>query len=193
MNNVWVLLHLAREGLGVARMPHFLCREHLASGALQTVLPEWQPVGYPVHVLLPSRRYPSPAVRALLALIEKHQARPLRRGSRRKPGRRPGSWSPVGRLATVPPAIANGAGMKIEHPYLLFLGDAPDQLAAKTAQRHRGLAPGLVPRPAAPAGLQGRSRLPDMTVAEAAAKGARTMIVGVANRGGVLRPTWVAH
>ncbi len=24
--------------------------------------------------------------------------------------------------------------MAIEHPYLLFLGDAPDQLAAKTAQ-----------------------------------------------------------
>ena len=23
--------------------------------------------------------------------------------------------------------------MKIEHPYLMFLGDAPDQLAAKTA------------------------------------------------------------
>ncbi len=26
------------------------------------------------------------------------------------------------------------AVMAIEHPYLLFLGDAPDQLAAKTAQ-----------------------------------------------------------
>jgi DNA-binding transcriptional LysR family regulator len=74
VNNIWVLQHLAREGLGIARIPHFLCREHLASGALQAVLPEWQPAGYPVHVLLPSRRFPSPAVRALLAVIEKHQA-----------------------------------------------------------------------------------------------------------------------
>ncbi len=74
VNNIWVLRHLAREGLGIARIPYFLCREDLASGALSTVLPSWQPTGYPIHVLLPSRRYPSPAVRALLALIEQHQA-----------------------------------------------------------------------------------------------------------------------
>lgn len=74
VNNIWVLRHLALEGLGIARIPLFLCREDLARGALAAVLPEWEPAGYPVHVLLPSRRYPSPAVRALLALIEKHQA-----------------------------------------------------------------------------------------------------------------------
>ncbi|HKY96009.1 MAG TPA: LysR family transcriptional regulator [Kiloniellales bacterium] len=74
VNNIWVLLHLARAGLGIARIPYFLCRDDLASGALQAVLPQWEPAGYPVHVLLPSRRYPSPAVRALLALIEKRQA-----------------------------------------------------------------------------------------------------------------------
>ena len=74
VNNIWVLRHLAREGMGVARLPLFVCREDLAAGTLATVLPGWEPAGHPIHVLLPSRRYPSPAVRALLALIEKHQA-----------------------------------------------------------------------------------------------------------------------
>lgn len=74
VNNIWVLRHLAREGLGIARLPHFLCREDLASGALAALLPAWETAGYPVHVLLPSRRYPSPAVRALLTVIEQHQA-----------------------------------------------------------------------------------------------------------------------
>jgi len=73
VNNIWVLRHLARSGLGVARLPYFLCREDLAAGALASVLPGWEPAAYPVHVLLPSRRYPSPAVRALLALIDRHQ------------------------------------------------------------------------------------------------------------------------
>jgi DNA-binding transcriptional LysR family regulator len=73
VNNIWVLRHLALSGLGIARIPDFLCRDDLAAGTLASVLPEWEPAAYPVHVLLPSRRYPSPAVRALLALIDRHQ------------------------------------------------------------------------------------------------------------------------
>jgi DNA-binding transcriptional LysR family regulator len=72
VNNIWVLRHLACAGVGIARIPHFLCRADLAAGDLVAVLPEWEPAGYPVHVLLPSRRYPSPAVRALLALLDRH-------------------------------------------------------------------------------------------------------------------------
>ncbi len=33
--------------------------------------------------------------------------------------------------------------------------------------------------------------LPDMTIAEAAAAGARTLVVGVANRGGIISPAWI--
>lgn len=81
--------------------------------------------------------------------------------------------------------------MAIQHPYLLFLGDAHDDLAAKTA---RGVAQwrpdwclGQLRLPACRTTLG----LPDMTIAAASAAGARTMLVGVANRGGVIPETWV--
>lgn len=81
--------------------------------------------------------------------------------------------------------------MAIPHPYLLFIGDAHDALAAKTA---RGVAQwrpewclGQLRLPGCATDLG----LPDMTVAEAVAKGARTLIVGVANRGGVIADSWI--
>ncbi|MGE3830549.1 MAG: DUF1611 domain-containing protein, partial [Parvibaculaceae bacterium] len=80
--------------------------------------------------------------------------------------------------------------MDIAKPYLLFLGDVKDQLAAKTAQ-------GVVDW--RPEWCVGQLRLPgcaadcgiaDMTVAESIAKGAKTMVVGVVNAGGVLPEHW---
>ncbi|MFQ5775575.1 MAG: N-acetyltransferase DgcN [Kiloniellaceae bacterium] len=81
--------------------------------------------------------------------------------------------------------------MAIEHPYLLFLGDAADQLAAKTAQGiahwrpHWCLGQFRLPGCNADLGLR------DMALEEAAEAGARTVIVGVANRGGVISDGWV--
>ncbi len=78
----------------------------------------------------------------------------------------------------------------IETPYLLFLGDAPDPLAAKVAQ---GIADWR------PDNSVGQFRLPgcgadvglaDMTLAEARNAGARTLVIGVANRGGVISQEW---
>ncbi|MFO1055938.1 MAG: N-acetyltransferase DgcN [Dongiaceae bacterium] len=81
--------------------------------------------------------------------------------------------------------------MAIQHPYLMFIGDAPDQLAAKTAQGivhwRRAWCVGQVRLPGCKADLG----LPDMTLDQAAAAGVKTMIVGVANRGGVLGEDWV--
>jgi uncharacterized NAD-dependent epimerase/dehydratase family protein len=81
--------------------------------------------------------------------------------------------------------------MQIPHPYLLFLGDAPDQLAAKTAQGIAQWRPdwclGQLRLPGAKADLG----LPELEVARAAAEGARTLIVGVANRGGVIDESWL--
>jgi uncharacterized NAD-dependent epimerase/dehydratase family protein len=81
--------------------------------------------------------------------------------------------------------------MDIKHPYLLFLGDAADQLAAKTAQGIKDWRPewclGQLRLPGCKADL----KLPDLTIEEAAAKGARTMILGVANRGGKFGANWV--
>jgi len=82
--------------------------------------------------------------------------------------------------------------MDIEHPYLLFLGDAPDQLAAKTAQGivdwRREWCLGQLRLDGCKADLG----LVDMSIAEAAAAGAVTMVVGVVNAGGVLPQSWVA-
>lgn len=78
----------------------------------------------------------------------------------------------------------------IETPYLLFLGDAPDQLSAKVAQGIKDWRPEhavgqyRMPGCAADVGLQ------DMTLAEAYAAGARTLVIGVANRGGVISGAW---
>lgn len=74
----------------------------------------------------------------------------------------------------------------IPSPYLLYLGQAKDPLSVKTA---RGLAQWR------PRACVGQRRLPgcevdlgfaDLTYAEAAAEGARTLVIGEANAGGVL-------
>ncbi|MYD85547.1 MAG: DUF1611 domain-containing protein, partial [Acidobacteria bacterium] len=80
--------------------------------------------------------------------------------------------------------------MQIRTPYLVFLGDVPDALAAKTGQ-------GIVDwRPDA---VVGQLRLPgckadlgvaELSVAQAAARGAKTLVIGAVNPGGVLPSTW---
>lgn len=78
----------------------------------------------------------------------------------------------------------------IETPYLLFLGDAPDPLAAKVAQGIRDWRPENALGQFRMEGCRADMRLPDLTLAEARAAGARTLVVGVANRGGVISPAW---
>jgi uncharacterized NAD-dependent epimerase/dehydratase family protein len=80
----------------------------------------------------------------------------------------------------------------IETPYLLFLGDAPDPLAAKVAQGIRDWRPDAAIGQLRMEGCRADMRLPDMTIAEAVAAGARTLVVGVANRGGVISPAWLS-
>jgi uncharacterized NAD-dependent epimerase/dehydratase family protein len=80
--------------------------------------------------------------------------------------------------------------MSLTHPYLLFLGDAPDPLAAKVAQGIRDWRPEASVGQLRLEGCRADMRLPDMTVAEAAAAGARTLVIGVANRGGVISEAW---
>ncbi len=80
----------------------------------------------------------------------------------------------------------------IPQPYLLFLGDAPDPLAAKVAQGIRDWRPDVAIGQFRMAGCNADMKLPDMTIAEAAAAGAKTLVVGVANRGGMISPAWIA-
>ncbi|HCQ66293.1 MAG TPA: DUF1611 domain-containing protein [Rhodobacteraceae bacterium] len=78
----------------------------------------------------------------------------------------------------------------IETPYLLFLGDAPDGLAAKVAQGIKDWRPDNAVGQYRMEGCKADLRLPDMTLAEAKAAGAKTLVIGVANRGGVISPAW---
>ncbi len=81
--------------------------------------------------------------------------------------------------------------MTIEHPYLLFLGDAADQLAAKTAQGIAHWRPEWCLGQLRLAGCNADLGLAEMTLTEAVEAGARTLVVGVANRGGVISHDWV--
>ncbi len=78
----------------------------------------------------------------------------------------------------------------IQTPYLLFLGDAPDQLAAKVAQGIRDWRPDNCVGQFRMEGCKADVGLPDMTLSEAENAGAKTLVIGVANRGGVISAAW---
>lgn len=80
----------------------------------------------------------------------------------------------------------------IETPYLLFLGDAPDQLAAKVAQGIKDWRPENAIGQLSLPGCGASVGLNEMTLAEAQAAGAKTLVIGVANRGGVISAAWKA-
>ena len=79
----------------------------------------------------------------------------------------------------------------LEAPYLLFLGDAVEPGFAKTALGLRDwagdkcLAEHALPAATVSTGL------PRMSPAEAAAAGARSLVIGVANQGGVVPESWL--
>ena len=79
----------------------------------------------------------------------------------------------------------------IEKPYLLFLGDAPDKLAAKVAQGISDWRPDDVIGQFRMEGCRADLGLADLSISEAVEKGARTLVVGVANRGGVISESWI--
>jgi uncharacterized NAD-dependent epimerase/dehydratase family protein len=89
------------------------------------------------------------------------------------------------------PAV--GAAIDIPGPYLLFLGDVTERGYAKTAFGLRDWAPercvGQYSCPEATVSLD----LPFLEPAAAYARGARSMIIGVANSGGVIVDSWVPH
>ena len=90
----------------------------------------------------------------------------------------------------IPRGAADAPG-RLPTPYLLFLGDVTDLRYAKTAIGLRDWAPErCVGEHAVPGGLS--IGLPAMTPAEAHDAGARALLIGVANAGGVIPPAWIA-
>lgn len=80
---------------------------------------------------------------------------------------------------------------ELPRPYLLFLGEATDLAYAKTAQGLRDWAPQACVGEFACAGEQVSVGLPALSPPEARARGARAVVIGVANIGGALRDTWI--
>lgn len=78
----------------------------------------------------------------------------------------------------------------LKNPYLLFLGDAPDELSAKVAQGVRDWRPEYCIGQLRLPGCQADLGLPDMTIQQAVDAGVKTLLVGVANRGGHLNASW---
>lgn len=81
--------------------------------------------------------------------------------------------------------------MEIARPYLLFLGDVPDALAAKTAT---GIVDWRKDWCVGQVRLQGCAAdtgLPDMSIGEGKAAGAQTLVIGAVNAGGRLPDHWV--
>ncbi|SON56256.1 hypothetical protein HDIA_2715 [Hartmannibacter diazotrophicus] len=81
--------------------------------------------------------------------------------------------------------------MEIKRPYLLFLGDVKDSLAAKTGlgivDWRRDWCLGQYRLP----GCMADAKIDDLSIAEAAEMGAKTMVIGVVNAGGVLPDHWI--
>ncbi len=69
-NDLQLLRSAAVSGLGVARLPDVLAAPLVRAKKLERVLAEFAPPPAPVHVVYPSARLVSPAVRALVEILE---------------------------------------------------------------------------------------------------------------------------
>ena len=90
------------------------------------------------------------------------------------------------------PSLGVVAEMQIENPYLMFLGDAADDLAAKVANGVAKWRPDWCKGQLRLEGCKADLGLQDMTLEEAKAAGCKTVIVGVANRGGIIPQSWLS-
>jgi len=81
--------------------------------------------------------------------------------------------------------------MEIQKPYLLFLGDAQDPLAAKVAQGIKQWHPEYCAGQFRMEDCVADCGLTDMDIAQAKAAGVKTLVIGVANRGGIISGKWI--
>ncbi len=83
--------------------------------------------------------------------------------------------------------------MEISTPYLLFLGDSDDPLSIKTSRGIADWRPEICVGQLSMPGCSVSLNLPEVSFEEAAKKGAKTFILGLANRGGVISPEWISY
>ena len=91
---------------------------------------------------------------------------------------------------SAPLPSANIGATVIEPPYLIFIGDAKDALAAKTGQGIVDWRPRIVVGQHRLPGCGANLGIDDVGIAGAAAQGAKTLVVGAVNPGGTLPEHW---
>jgi uncharacterized NAD-dependent epimerase/dehydratase family protein len=82
--------------------------------------------------------------------------------------------------------------LDLPHPHLLFLGDTTEPAFAKTAFGLRDWARERCVGEFSCGGATVTTGMPFLTPAQARARGARSMVIGVANVGGAIRESWIA-
>lgn len=90
----------------------------------------------------------------------------------------------------VEPTSVLAAGLNLPRPYLLFLGDTTEPGYAKTAFGLRDWAREACVGEHALPGATVSAGLPALSLTEAKARGARSLVIGVANSGGAISPAW---
>src|SRR5580658_10332814 len=88
-------------------------------------------------------------------------------------------------------ALNRPAVTALPSPYLLFLGDATEAGYAKTAFGLRDWAPERCVGEWSCAGATVTTGLPRLSPKEARARGARALLIGVANSGGFISESWM--
>ncbi len=83
--------------------------------------------------------------------------------------------------------------MKIQLPYLLFIGDATDTLSIKMAKSVADWRPDQVVGEYALDGCTTTTNMPRLNIAEAKAKGAKSFVLGFANSGGYLDKHYIPY
>lgn len=94
-------------------------------------------------------------------------------------------------MSTTKSPAATARTLELPQPYLLFLGDVTERGFAKTALGLKDWVPELCVGECALPAAQVSTGLPRVTPDEAWARGARSLVIGVANRGGVLASSWI--
>ena len=66
VNESQTYLAAALAGHGIIQVPFFMVRDHLASGAMRPVLPDWRVPSLPLHVVYPPNRHLSTRLRVFV-------------------------------------------------------------------------------------------------------------------------------
>jgi DNA-binding transcriptional LysR family regulator len=80
VNSLAMVRDAAIGGLGIARLPTFICREPLSTGRLVPVLSPWAAVERPVYAVCIGKKYMPAKVRALLDFLAERMPVVLRSG-----------------------------------------------------------------------------------------------------------------